>query len=610
MTPLSTSGAIFPPPVAGPSSDQDRNTEKNEDSTPRESEDITEDLYEKKYIHRDLETPKKQKRNKPKKKRIRRLTTAVNEFLQDVVDTIEARDRFNERSGLVMDEESVGSSTAESVRAPLDPSQSIFAMDPVERFKFMVESNEQYLRNKTKKKRFMKRLPDRDTSNLQGQIRAKLDFLCMKLGDKTGDTVESIDDARLTVWRKIRDMADGIKQKGGRAVLGKAFMMFGDIMREVDEVRYPITSTPVYPGHDVPDPWAAFRYLEECAAGQGISVCMEKYRLITYEDNRLSNILDIVDPNCQDELGQSIVHLAAQYCNPNSLDKMIDSGYKINLEDCQGFTPLFYAVIANNCKAITTLIKSNADINHRSKCMSRQPIHIAAQFGAMEALKLLLEWGVSIDSLDENHHTPIIIACYYSHSDISAFLLEEGANPCIEDVHGVMGAMRIAYVMPTITREVFNQFVSEDIYQGERYFKLDRMIGSSGETNTSFYHYLVWLANMGLIEHAMFERLTAAKWDLYGESRAKIKLLVIGVYLTIWSLEFVLPHSNYTEPGFTFKFMDGLFLLMHLTALVSYVLRFKQNLRLLRQRYGYTAFLNQLFNAQYHEEMENLHFKG
>ena len=81
-----------------------------------------------------------------------------------------------------------------------------------------------------------------------------------------------------------------------------------------------------------------------------------------------------------------------------------------------------------------------------------------------------------------------------------AMLLEKGANACIEDtsgqtkcptflhceimklyetllneenkvVHfspGIMGIMRIAATMPTLTREVLDGFVSEDIYQGER----------------------------------------------------------------------------------------------------------------------------------------------
>lgn len=593
----SSSGAIFPPPQPT-TSDQNpseiqpapRKKQKSE-SKPGPSQDPKRSL----------------KRNES------RLNRLINNFVEEVVDTIQARDRFNDRTNIEMNEVlSVASSNTESVRIEVDQSLSIYAYnDPIERFRKLVEMNEKYILRKGQQRRFKQRLPVRDKSTLKGLIQAKLDILCLKITDMADDTIDSVDDVRLTAWRKLRDAATGIKQKGGHAVLGKAYQMFGDILQSVDDERIPIAEIPKFVSADAPDPHAAFRYLDECAAQQGIGMFVSlEFEPIVYDEQRLQNILDIVDPLEQDEHGQTIVHIAAQYCNPNTLDWMIDSGYDINHEDNYGFTPLFYAVIANNTTAVSVLIKNNVIINHAAGEMGRKPIHIAAQFGCLDTMKILIDHGANIDSLDNNFHTPIIISSYYSHSEISAFLLEEGANPSIEDKLGIMVAMRIAYTMPAITREVFNQFVSEDIYQGERYYKLDKMCGTTSDTNTSFYHYLVWLANMGLIEHPMFERLTAAKWEIFGRKRANIKLSFIGLYLFIWSLLYVMGYRDFLREGYRFTSSDTFYLIVLFTSLGAFIWRSKQNFKLLRQRYAYTASLSNLFNDTYKDELKHLHFKG
>ena len=617
--PTPASSAIFPPPQPtpseqdqGPSNEKPKKSVKSaEENKPGASENTSKQDDKPQSSKKPPRLTRRQTFAKLLERNQTRVTRLVDNFLEEVVDTINARDRFNERTNIEMDELSLCSSDDESVRIPVDRENSmIYAYEPLVRFRKLVEMNEEYILKKGKQNRFKQRLPERDTSTLQGQIRVKLDILCLKMSDGVDDTGDAIDNARLIVWRKLRDTATGIKQKGGQAVLGKAYTMFGDILNDIDDRRHPITEIPKFVSDDTPDPHAAFRYLDQMAAEQGIGMYTEEFIPIEYDESRLQNILDIVDPEEKDELGQGIIHLAAQYCNRSTLNWMIDSGYDLNLEDSRGYTPLFYAVMINNTDTISILIRNGAFVNHASGELGRQAIHIAAQYGCLDAMKMLLDYGASIDCLDENYHTPIVISSYYSHSEISAFLLEEGANPCIEDKSGIMGAMRIAYTMPTITREVFNQFVTEDLYQGERYYKLDRMLGSCPDTNTSFYHYLVWLANMGLIEHPMFERLTAAKWEMYGKARANIKLSLVGLYLFIWSLLYVMKYRDFLKSDFKFTFGDGLYLLILIASTGAYVWRSRQNISLLRQRYGYTAFLNGLFETTYQQELSNLHFKG
>ena len=43
----------------------------------------------------------------------------------------------------------------------------------------------------------------------------------------------------------------------------------------------------------------------------------------------------------------------------------------------------------------------------------------------MKVLEMLVEQGGDVNSLDNMHHTPIIVSSYYAKSDISAFLVEK-----------------------------------------------------------------------------------------------------------------------------------------------------------------------------------------
>lgn len=67
--------------------------------------------------------------------------------------------------------------------------------------------------------------------------------------------------------------------------------------------------------------------------------------------------------------------------------------------------------------------------NHEYLAVGSTCLHIAAYFGAVEFVHLLLAHGdVDIDPRDENGYTPLHLATVKGHTDVVALLLFKGAN--------------------------------------------------------------------------------------------------------------------------------------------------------------------------------------
>lgn len=128
----------------------------------------------------------------------------------------------------------------------------------------------------------------------------------------------------------------------------------------------------------------------------------------------------------------------------------------------------------------------------------------------------------------------------------------------------------------------------------------------TGNIFCSFYHYLVWLANMGLIEHSIFDRLTKAKWNLYARKHATNKFIFLSVFLSVWSFVYVQPHSFVDQ----LDYIDIVYGLSVLVAMTAYAWRIFSNVKLLKMKFRYLNFLRKLFNDTYQREQSTLHFKG
>jgi ankyrin repeat protein len=64
------------------------------------------------------------------------------------------------------------------------------------------------------------------------------------------------------------------------------------------------------------------------------------------------------------------------------------------------------------------------------------PLHLAAALGDIVAIKELIKRGVSPDHAQENHFTPLMTAAANGKSNAVEYLLEQGADPSLGDIHG------------------------------------------------------------------------------------------------------------------------------------------------------------------------------
>lgn len=120
--------------------------------------------------------------------------------------------------------------------------------------------------------------------------------------------------------------------------------------------------------------------------------------------------------NVVDEKGQTPLHAAAcllYYHNEEvegawkaaAVRELLDSGADPNLLDNEGFSPVHRAASSGATQALRELLSRGADVT----IGVRSPLFEAIREQRLEALEVLLDHGVSADSLDVSQHSPRIL---------------------------------------------------------------------------------------------------------------------------------------------------------------------------------------------------------
>ena len=96
-----------------------------------------------------------------------------------------------------------------------------------------------------------------------------------------------------------------------------------------------------------------------------------------------------------------------------------------------GFMPLHIAAFAHNAEAARALIAAGADVNELATASFAPvtPLGTAANFGAVEVAKVLLEHGADTEKTSDARHTPLSVAQANGHTTLADVLLAHGAAP-------------------------------------------------------------------------------------------------------------------------------------------------------------------------------------
>lgn len=136
-----------------------------------------------------------------------------------------------------------------------------------------------------------------------------------------------------------------------------------------------------------------------------------------------------------------IVSLNAQFTEAVAHEKIeeaksvLKQGAEIDHINSMGITALQYACNQNSKEMITLLIDQGADLFVIDKESGFTLLHTAASKGYLWLVKLLLEKGLNVNARDKDGNGPLWRAG--NKHEIGSYLMENGADPKMENYHGV-----------------------------------------------------------------------------------------------------------------------------------------------------------------------------
>ena len=123
---------------------------------------------------------------------------------------------------------------------------------------------------------------------------------------------------------------------------------------------------------------------------------------------------------------------AARTGDTLKVKKLLEEEKDINSEDVVGGTALYYAVQRNHKDIVELLIRSGADVNHRSTKDGNTALMAIHRKDNSESLQLLLDNGAEVNFKNHEGHTALRKASEYSNVSVLKVLINHGAN--INDV--------------------------------------------------------------------------------------------------------------------------------------------------------------------------------
>jgi ankyrin repeat protein len=163
--------------------------------------------------------------------------------------------------------------------------------------------------------------------------------------------------------------------------------------------------------------------------------------------------------------GETVLMTAARTGDPAALRALLARGADVEARDeFHGESALIWAAAENHADAVRVLVEHGADVDGRSARLTLEPrqrragqsilplgswtpLMYAARENALAAGEALVASGASLDAVDPDGATALVIAIINAHYEFAELLLRAGADPNVVDDEAGMGPLYAAVDM-------------------------------------------------------------------------------------------------------------------------------------------------------------------
>ena len=253
-----------------------------------------------------------------------------------------------------------------------------------------------------------------------------------------------------------------------------------------------------------------------------------------------------------DKHGQTILHALVRDWHPDTIRFAEEQCIDLDAQDHFGVSALHLAAGMNLKESSEELLRHGANPNIETFGNKQTPMHYAAKYNGVEALKVLIKYKGNINKLDAMKRSPLFVAAEYGSAQAVQYLMDIGAPVYVTNTLGISAMSYIAEKMPSVAHSALSQFLEVDnatkvkkwfIYNLENYENRGSTIEKSVLELIAIYD------QFELAAHPVVQKAIEVKWKLYGKRYTCSRLAMTLFHLILWlvlAYDFHDNHDYYT----------------------------------------------------------------
>jgi ankyrin repeat protein len=143
------------------------------------------------------------------------------------------------------------------------------------------------------------------------------------------------------------------------------------------------------------------------------------------------------NPSAVEYNGMSALHFASLHGHVPAVSLLLQAT-DVNVQDKDGYTPLFLAIRSENMQMIGVLISKGADVNMKNK-LGNTPLYEAVRRANLVMVKLLRNEGADMNVQNIYGWTPLHLAAH-GLTEIVQYLIASGVDITLKNIEGLTSA--------------------------------------------------------------------------------------------------------------------------------------------------------------------------